>query len=151
MFFTFALLVFGAFFCQLVGWLMHQAIHRSPWAWLRAAHWTHHEALYRGHKFLQPLPYQPTGDRWRFALLVELAAYTLVSDYLHDAFHVSGHALERFPLFWRLRRLHFMHHMDPRTNLGIAYFHVDRICGTYDEPIMSSPQRQQWERACLSK
>jgi sterol desaturase/sphingolipid hydroxylase (fatty acid hydroxylase superfamily) len=51
--------------------------------------------------------------------------------YVHDAFHIEGHWLERSRWFRRLRDLHAFHHRAMRTNLGIFWFGWDRAFGTF--------------------
>jgi hypothetical protein len=139
--------------CEINGWLMHQAMHRSRWPWLVRAHRIHHEVVYPPRTFLRDEAYIAVGDRSRFVLLgsvvlvlawaafpllpfaifaAEFAAYGLVNDYLHDASHVKGHWLERYRWFIRLRERHVLHHIDTSINLGISLHTVDAIAGTYE-------------------
>jgi hypothetical protein len=52
-------------------------------------------------------------------------------DYLHDAFHIKGHWLSRVyavrRLFAHWTALHYLHHVDMNTNLGIFFFGWDRV------------------------
>jgi len=66
-------------------------------------------------------------------LVVTAAAIGFAHDFVHDAFHIEGHWLERAPWFLRLRALHDEHHRDVRVNLGILCFVWDRLFGTFRE------------------
>jgi len=55
----------------------------------------------------------------------------LVNTYLHDSFHVSGHWLKRFSWHLHLSSVHLIHHHNVKRNLGIYWFGLDRIFGTF--------------------
>ncbi len=53
--------------------------------------------------------------------------------YLHKHYHLRHSWLERFRWFWRLRRAHYRHHVDQRTNFAVIDLYWDRLLGTYDK------------------
>ncbi len=79
-----------------------------------------------------------------FGLAAFLVALSVVlfnayaSQYLHNAFHVRGHRLERFDAFWRMRITHWVHHTEDR-NFGIISNFTDYFTGSY----RSVPPAQQ--------
>jgi sterol desaturase/sphingolipid hydroxylase (fatty acid hydroxylase superfamily) len=59
----------------------------------------------------------------------------LLHNYLHDAFHISGHWLYRVPFvnmwFSHLVSLHYLHHVNMNSNFGIFTFHWDKVFKTF--------------------
>jgi sterol desaturase/sphingolipid hydroxylase (fatty acid hydroxylase superfamily) len=122
---------------------------------VRYRHWVHHEVDYPV-QALRPIgqaDYRRAGAWTWFVLGGVVGALILallpldwamplalgsflyawgVISYLHDAFHVEGHWLERFAWFHRIRRLHDIHHWQP-GNYGILFFWMDALCGTLRE------------------
>lgn len=62
---------------------------------------------------------------------ITLVGFGLVNDYVHDSFHVRRHPLNRYGWYRRLRRLHFVHHVDMGSNYGIVTMVYDRVFGTF--------------------
>lgn len=60
-------------------------------------------------------------------------AYGMISDVIHDSFHLRKFFLQRFAFYMRLRRLHLVHHVNMGQNFGILSFLWDRVFGTYKE------------------
>ena len=146
-------LVLGFFACDVVGYGVHWLMHRRWTGPLWRAHQTHHR-LYTPRDFASDTYRHAGRDStasrftvvvlgligilflampWHLALVlsVEVTAYALVNDYLHDATHVDGHWLGRYVWYWRLRRAHLVHHANQKRNLGVATFMTDRVLGTY--------------------
>ncbi len=69
---------------------------------------------------------------WLVGLLIaEMLAYGWLSDYTHDAFHITNHPLNRLAVFRRWNELHYIHHVDMSRNLGIFDYSLDRLFKTY--------------------
>lgn len=138
---------------DLFGYLIHRSLH-SPWTGpAHKAHKAHHETLYPPGDFLSD-KYRSPGGRstvllflppmalatfalflvfsWpvALALTAEMAAWGLLSDQVHDAFHVRGHWMEKVPGFARLRAMHEVHHHEQKLNFGIMGFMWDAVFGT---------------------
>jgi hypothetical protein len=68
------------------------------------------------------------------AVIVELLLGFL-HHYIHNAFHIKDHWMGRVPvlrdIFQVWNRLHYLHHVDMRTNYGIFVFHWDRLFRTF--------------------
>lgn len=151
----FASLVVASFFGHVVHWILHQkwagAFHR--------AHMDHHltqyppgrlasdryrsAKWYRGGPFLFTPPLvvilvstggllwrlgAPFWCIWVFGAVV--VGFGLFNDYVHDAYHLQSHRLNRFGWYKRGRRLHFYHHVHMDKNFGIVFFFWDRVLGT---------------------
>ena len=52
--------------------------------------------------------------------------------YIHSAYHQKNHWLEKYTWFQNDRRLHFQHHINPKTNFSIASHYMDEILDTFD-------------------
>ena len=65
--------------------------------------------------------------------VVECALYLLVSDHLHQQYHVDGSWLEQFDWFMRRRERHFYHHYHMKRNMSLGGMDstVDRLLHTY--------------------
>jgi sterol desaturase/sphingolipid hydroxylase (fatty acid hydroxylase superfamily) len=144
---------------SLLGYVVHWAIHK-PWAGRAyRAHRAHHIDLYPSGRLISD-EYRSAGDQstvytfllafspllllpvalwiagvfsWGMALSAVLAMglVGLLNDVIHDSFHVKNHWLSRvIPGYDRMRRLHFVHHVNMRRNFGIYSFIWDRIFGT---------------------
>lgn len=81
--------------------------------------------------FAQGMIWLGMGGPEVLALVVAAAGVGFAHDFVHDAFHVEGHWLERSPMFLRLRALHDLHHGDVRANLGILFLGWDRLLGSF--------------------
>ncbi len=62
------------------------------------------------------------------------ALYSRVIVYIHEAYHIRGHRLERFAWFHRRRMLHWSHHIEDDTNYGFVGLLWDWLLGTYRDP-----------------
>jgi hypothetical protein len=157
MFALFIALVGGYFTVQISGYVVHWALHRPELGKAFEAHKEHHQVKYPPENYLskkyreisiisQPfwyylpaaiglialafttLPLYIAG-----ALTAELAFVAWSNDWVHQKLHIEGHWLERYTWFHRLRELHWQHHLDEGTNLGIFSWTGDRIFGTFSE------------------
>lgn len=54
--------------------------------------------------------------------------------YIHTSYHIPNHWLNKYEWFRNDKRSHFQHHINPRTNYGIASHFADIIFGTYHLP-----------------
>lgn len=52
--------------------------------------------------------------------------------FIHSAYHISNHWLNRWEWFRQDKRIHFQHHSNPETNFGIATHFADLILDTFD-------------------
>lgn len=145
---------------NLVGYLVHRAMH-CRWFGKAYADHLHHHRIYPPNSYLSSeyrLP--PIGSEqgkyyllaflvmcaplalWHwgyFALaFMESVAVLKLYDWLHDVFHIRGHWLEGWSWFRRLRENHFQHHVDVRTNFGILVFFPDKVMRTFAKPEESS-------------
>lgn len=64
------------------------------------------------------------------AFMLGILAFGLLTDAIHDAFHLESSWRHRFPGFARMRARHFGHHRNMRKNYGIIIFAWDRALGT---------------------
>jgi sterol desaturase/sphingolipid hydroxylase (fatty acid hydroxylase superfamily) len=144
----------------LFGHFAHWVIHR-PWTGpVFRGHMRHHLSLYPPSRFDSPvylkakwyesggflfLPFFVSvfslvgwallalGAGWGAVIAAVLtgAAYGLLSDYIHDSFHIRGHFLSRFARWKKWRDAHRVHHVNMSLNYGIFLFTWDRAFGTY--------------------
>lgn len=55
--------------------------------------------------------------------------------WIHKAYHNPNHWLNSYTWFQREKYRHYIHHYNPQNNFGIASHFVDRIVGTWIDPI----------------
>ena len=139
----------------LFGYGVHYALHQ-PWSgrWHRK-HLVHHTLLYDPLHY-QSDSYRDAGANstfWIFAaasipmlaipivlwavgwiggwitmgLLVEMLLIGWLHDHIHDQFHLTRSWLGWLPIFRRWNELHYTHHTDMGSNLGIFWFGWDRL------------------------
>lgn len=53
--------------------------------------------------------------------------------YVHAAYHIPDHFLNKFEWFKRDKKIHLEHHYDPKVNFAIASHFPDKLFGTYKE------------------
>lgn len=150
----------GAFvLVNLFGYVTHKSLHQSWTGRLNKAHMTHHLKLYPPTDFFSEEYRNPGRDNtvriFAFAalplialpiilgicgilsvgltilVLIEMLFIGWLHDYLHDAFHISNHWLNRFDTFKKWVKLHFQHHVNMSTNYGIFTFFLDKLFGTF--------------------
>ncbi len=146
----------------LFGYCMHWFLHQPFAGKYNSAHMTHHLTLYPP-KNLISIEYRHAGrdDAVRFFAVVSLpligvpiflGAFNIISwsvvicillteavmgflhDYLHHAYHIKNHWLNKIPIltktFQNWKKLHFQHHVLMQTNFGIFTYYWDRIFKT---------------------
>lgn len=148
---------------SLFGYLAHKSLHQTWAGRFSKSHMTHHNVLYPPDNYLSDSYRSAGGDSTLFTfmkislpliiipiiayftgilsllltviILIEMAVFAAINDYLHDSFHIRNHFLTRIPIikaiFNRLVMLHLQHHLDMDTNYGIYSFIWDRVFGTY--------------------
>ena len=153
-----AVLVVGYIIVQLAGYVIHSALHQPFMGRVHKTHNDHHREKYSPHDYLDktyrhvassnnPILYYTPPALIIVALAfwlmpfylaaiftVELAAVAWANDWLHTQMHIEGHWLERYRWFWRLRDLHWHHHVDESKNLGIFSWFSDKLFRTFEEP-----------------
>jgi len=144
---------------SLVGYFVHRALHK-PWAGpLYKGHMEHHLEVYPKDRLTSetyelkkwyhsgPVLFTPAAivlillgglTCWIVGVsLVDFAAFAgglvafgFLNDYVHDSMHLRRHWLQRFRYYRKLRRLHFMHHVDMTRNFGIVAMQWDDVFKT---------------------
>lgn len=70
-----------------------------------------------------------------FTILIVMGIMGFLHNYLHDVFHIKNHFLNKIPvikhIFTRWNYLHYLHHVNMKTNYGIFLFHWDKLFKTY--------------------
>ena len=151
------------FLSSLFGYVVHRSLHQKWTGRLNQKHMTHHLILYPPTDYLSVKYRQAGVDNTvvTFAIaaiplvaipivlgylgilplplvitaLVVMGLMGFLHDYLHDAFHIKNHFLNRIPglrnIFAYWNRLHYLHHIDMQKNFGIFLFHWDHVFKTY--------------------
>ena len=143
------------------GYVAHRALHEG-WTWmLHDKHMVHHIQLYPADDFFSkeyrsagkdastkvfliagiPLLLAPVlagilgivSFSTGFILIAEMLAVGYLHDYLHDAFHITDHWLNRFAPFRRLVSLHQVHHKEMQKNFGIFTYVWDKLFKTFQD------------------
>jgi sterol desaturase/sphingolipid hydroxylase (fatty acid hydroxylase superfamily) len=147
----------------LFGYLVHKALHQKWMGRFCKAHMTHHMILYPPENYTSEV-YKHAGKdstiyffavasipmilipivlgllgilAWHLVVIVIVTELLLgfVHNYLHDAFHIKDHWLNKMPvisiMFSKWNRLHYIHHVNMKLNYGIFTFFWDRVFGTY--------------------
>lgn len=142
----------------LAGWLGHWALHQRWAGKFYRSHLTHHR-LYPPRDLRSPAYRDAKGDSttfflvplvtfviiaWMVALFVLDASWTVfpgiaiagvgvgwAHDYLHEAYHLESHWLDRCGWFRSLRALHLIHHCRVHSNIGIVWYGWDRLFRTF--------------------
>ena len=73
---------------------------------------------------------------WPLLFIAESFSFLVVSDKLHDCYHIEGHWLERYDWFLQRRERHFQHHRIHKQNLSLGGMDpvFDQLFGSYAEP-----------------
>jgi len=156
-----AVLIGGYFLVQSAGYAIHLVLHQPEMGKLHQTHNDHHHQKYSPEDYLSKkyrhvaggnkpiLYYTPpalTIVALSFVFLptllasiftVELAILAWANDWLHTQLHIEDHWLERYSWFWRLRDLHWHHHVNEDKNLGIFSWFTDKVVGTFQEPTLT--------------
>lgn len=148
----------GFFIGDAIGYLIHKLLHWKRAGFLHRRHMTHHLKLYPVHDFMSKVYRNPGKDNTMYIFTAFIAVACLLmlifcplwialifsaefiflgvfNDYLHDAFHVINHRLEKYDWFLELRRLHFEHHVDMSKNYGIFSWIPDHLFRTFNDPL----------------
>lgn len=148
---------------NLFGYVVHWALHQSWSGSFNESHMTHHLKLYPANDFLSDVYREAGKDAtpkffviaaiplislpiilYLFGLLsvwvmiisiVEMFTIGLLDNYLHDAFHIKNHWMNKVPIinkyFAAWERLHFLHHVNMNYNFGIFNFMWDKIFSSF--------------------
>lgn len=151
-------------FGNLIGYLVHRALH-APWMGRPYEdHYHHHWKIYPPEDFLSEEYRHPPEEaeqakyyvpafllacmpllaiHWGYFVEAAILSITVlkVNAMVHDALHIRGHWLERFSWFLVLREIHVNHHVDPSTNLGIFSFFADRLFRSYSGRNKDAPTK----------
>lgn len=143
---------------NFVGWGVHKLLHNPKMGKAYKGHLHHHAKTYPASNYLSD-SYQgpPTGAGQGLYYIAAFAlmcsplifwawgyfAYSLVLSvlilktyaYIHDTFHIRGHWLNRFKIYRWWNRLHYGHHVNVKTNLGIIMFFPDKLFGTFSSKV----------------
>jgi sterol desaturase/sphingolipid hydroxylase (fatty acid hydroxylase superfamily) len=139
---------------------MHRSLHQSWAGRFNKSHMAHHQKLYPPSDYQSETYRNPGKDNTVFifvipsifmlAIPVVLGAVGVVAwwltgvmvaemlmigwlhDTIHDAFHLTGHPLNKWRAFREWNRLHFVHHQDMSRNYGIFGFGFDKVFGTFE-------------------
>lgn len=141
---------------NFVGYGIHWLLHQPYMGMMFRAHSHHHWVIYPPENYLSTVYREPpTGAEqakfyltpilliaagflfwhWYYAVLIaaEGAAVLKLNAVVHDNLHIRGHRWEKYRWFWKLRTLHYHHHIEVLTNLGIFSFLPDRVLRTYEK------------------
>lgn len=83
-------------------------------------------AWYTNYLFIQPIYVMIA-----YLLLVMVFVWNW---YIHSAYHIPNHWLNRFYWFRKDKKMHLQHHVNPLVNYGIASHFSDIVFGTYEYP-----------------
>lgn len=152
---TFVSAVIATFLGYWIHWLLHQ-----PWSlWFYSAHMNHHKLQYPSTDFFSD-KYRSAGKdstvilfvlvfmpiilalgalsffgilSWSTSIytLINLAAWGLIHNYLHDKFHLNNTFWKNIPLFLKWQSIHYIHHLEMNANYGIVLFVWDKLFKTY--------------------
>ncbi len=160
-----AALCIGFYLAEGAGYLVHRLLHWPGSGALYEGHMDHHRRLYPPGDLLSDVYRTPSPGASAVILfapffvalvlaalitlplgtailvVIELAVLAWLNNYLHDGMHVRGFWLERFGCFRRLRELHFQHHAEMSSNLGIFVFVFDHLLATYRDPAIGRRAR----------
>jgi len=156
-----AVFIFVLILGTFLGYIFHRMFHQ-PWSGrFYKSHMVHHNLLYPPSNYISDEYRDPGSDNtvWLFAacfsplgmlvaalafygvisitmaifVVVEMSAIGFVNNSMHDAFHLRKSLWDRLWFFSRLRRLHFQHHVNQRSNFGIYSFMWDWLLNTYNK------------------
>lgn len=152
-------LLLAYLFTTFFGYVVHKAFHKPWMGRAYKAHMNHHLKQYPPNDFYSD-KYRSAGKDntvylfilaflpilFTIKLLMYLSILTapvgvamlavmigvgLLHNYIHDAFHLNKTFLRKFKFFKRLEKLHYIHHIDMRKNLGIYTFIWDKVFKTF--------------------
>jgi len=142
-----------------LGYAFHRMFHSTWSGRFYKAHMTHHLKLYPPTDYFSDKYRDPGKDNtvWLFILAfsplgllilslmyfsaisipmgigvaVEITIIGWLNNSMHDAFHLRKSFWDRFSFFSKLRKLHFQHHVNMKSNYGIFSFFWDKLLKTY--------------------
>jgi sterol desaturase/sphingolipid hydroxylase (fatty acid hydroxylase superfamily) len=142
----------------LFGHVVHWSLHQGWAGKLNDAHMTHHIRLYPPSDYVSDVYRSPGKDNTVFIFgaaaiplvitplvllllgyisvfimvwaTVEMLVIGYMHDGIHDAFHVRKSFWHRVPGYSRWAELHYLHHVDMKTNYGIFFFGWDMVFNT---------------------
>lgn len=161
MFLILLALVITYLITSLFGYVVHWMLHQSWAGKANVSHMTHHLKLYPPEDYSSE-EYRNAGKDsthlffsvvslpliifpiilWIFGVISLTIFVTIfltevivgwASNYFHDSFHISNHFLSSNKYFIKLTELHYLHHVDMKTNYGIFSFHWDKLFKTFSE------------------
>ena len=80
-----------------------------------------------------------------FAMFITLNLMFIWNWYIHAAYHIPDHYLNKFAWFREDKKLHYEHHYNPKVNFAIATHFPDKIFGTYRESQLGSERESEKE------
>jgi len=154
-------LIFVFVLLAFLGYVFHWAFHQRWSKRFYSSHMNHHLKQYPPSDFYSDRYRDPGSDNtaWLFALvfspfvativvltlisavslflglaiLAEMAVIGWLNNSLHDSFHLRETFWHKFKFFNRLQKLHYQHHVNMRSNLGIFSFLWDKIFRTFND------------------
>lgn len=149
---------------SLFGYIVHWSLHQTWTGSFNQSHMAHHMRLYPPCDYMSEDEYREAGKDDTFyvfamaalpllatpiilwilgvislplmvGILVEMGFIGWLHDYIHEAFHVTKHWLNRFKIVRQWNYIHYVHHVDMSKNLGIYSFWVDRLLGTFQKKL----------------
>jgi sterol desaturase/sphingolipid hydroxylase (fatty acid hydroxylase superfamily) len=153
------LVFFGFLVSSFFGYLVHKLLHIKKSGKLYESHMEHHlihyppndltSTKYRKAKFFNSGTFLFTPPLLTVLLIVNLLLlyldfdsigvlvfsfsmifYAIMSDMIHDSFHLSSCFLQRSKFYMKMRERHFIHHKNMKKNYGIISSEIDYILNT---------------------
>lgn len=70
-------------------------------------------------------------DHILYTVFGTMIVFSVYKAYIHAAYHTPGHYLNRFELFREWKRLHELHHINPKCNYSISCYSTDIFFETF--------------------
>lgn len=159
---------------NIIEWLLHMLSHSRInlplFKQLHDVHMNHHRVHYPVSNLLKAPPYQDGSGMtvfgplfiflalgafyvlpYRYAWIFDVEALIIlsISTYMHDAFHIKGHYLEKYNWFLKRRALHFYHHGHLKNNMSLSGIDntMDKCMKTYVQ--VQIPNRGSNKEGCV--
>ena len=144
-------IIITIFLGEILGYFWHRiGTHKDIIPPVRNTHRTHHEHDLTGHEanedfFWTFILVSTFGGLLTLSVLVglplaialtmfiTLALMFVWNWYIHAAYHIPDHYLNKFEWFQNDKKIHYEHHFDPKCNFAIASHFPDRLFGTYKD------------------
>jgi len=148
---------------NFIEYVLHRLSHNKKWGgYIYKYHIEHHKVTYPIHKLLDKAPYKTNSEyfyfnrgtvafmpitiillygiyytlplTWSIIILPESTALLLLSDYLHQQYHIDGSWLEKYNWFLSKRKYHLLHHnkMTKNFSLGGLTYSIDKVLNTFE-------------------